>query len=50
MTALEIIQLITNIFLIVGTIVAVIQLWLNRRIAQMDLERRKKRGDYFIYI
>lgn len=42
MTALEIIQLITNIFLIVGTIVAVIQLWLNRRIAQMDLERRKK--------
>lgn len=31
MTVLEIIQLITNIFVISGTVVAVIQLWLNRK-------------------
>lgn len=45
MTALEIIQIISiiaNIFVIISVIVAARQLYLNREIAKMDFERRKK--------
>lgn len=38
----EIIQAIANVFVIVGVIVALKQLILSRKIAEADLERRKK--------
>lgn len=42
MTTVEMIQLITNIFLIIGVAVAAVQLALNRKITRMDFDRRKK--------
>lgn len=39
---MEYIEIIANIFLIIGVIIAAIQLWLNRKVARMDFERRKK--------
>lgn len=42
MFVFDIIQAVTNIGLIAGVIIAAIQLVLNRKIAKMDFDRRKK--------
>ena len=39
---LETTQIIANIVVVIGVIIAVIQLWQNKRIAKADHERRKK--------